>query len=191
MRVSHLSHASPPPRVRAAEPPHPPPAPRQPSEPPGDTVPPDHQEHVSPPRLVMAVGRCKLPAAARLGLPVHEGIAPLTREPTTACPRCRATAPAPAPRQPSEPPGTPFPRPPRACLAATLGDGCGAVQATTQRAAGASSARGYRTSHASPPPRVRAAEPPHPRPRPPVSPPSPRVTPFPLTTKSMSRRHAW
>ena len=33
----------------------------------------------------MAVGRCKLPHSVPLGLPVHEGIAPLTREPTTLC----------------------------------------------------------------------------------------------------------
>ena len=150
----------------------------------------------------MAVGRCKLPHSVPLGLPVHEGIAPLTREPTTACPRCRATAPAPGPRQPSEPPGdTVPPRPPRACLAATLGDGCGAVQATTQRAAGTSHAspppregqppsprvtlshtacrwgfqcmRASHLSHASPPPRVRAAEPPHPPPPAPRQPSEP------------------
>ena len=75
MRISHLSHRSPPPRVRAAEPP--PPAPRRPSEPPGATTPPT-TKHVSPPRLVMAVGRCKLPHSVPLPPPVHEDIAPLT-----------------------------------------------------------------------------------------------------------------
>ena len=113
----------------------------------------------------MAVGRCKHHTACRWGFQCMR-VSHLSH--ASPPPRVRAARHRTCPRPPVSPPSprvTPFPRPPRACLAATLGDGCRAVQATTQRAAG-TCMRVSHLSHASPPPRVRAAEPPHPPPAP-------------------------